>query len=42
MTRVMTGARSVRVEGTVFGPDAAKAAVAATEDRVRAVLETAA
>ncbi|WP_315776829.1 MULTISPECIES: FMN-dependent NADH-azoreductase [unclassified Bradyrhizobium] len=32
----------VRVEGTVFGPEAAKAAIAATEAQVRSVLEKAA
>lgn len=37
----LTDVEIVRVEGTVFGPDAAKAAIAATEARVRAVLETA-
>lgn len=36
----LTDIEIVRVEGTVFGPDAAKAAVAATEAQIRAILET--
>lgn len=38
----LTDVEIVRVEGTVFGPEAAKAAVATTEAKVRAVLEAAA
>lgn len=38
----LTDVEIVRVEGTVFGPEAAKAAIAATEAQVRAVLEKAA
>jgi FMN-dependent NADH-azoreductase len=38
----LTDIEIVRVEGTVFGPDAAKAAIAATEAKVRSVLEKAA
>ncbi|MBB2792535.1 UNVERIFIED_ORG: FMN-dependent NADH-azoreductase [Rhizobium pisi] len=38
----LTDVEIVRVEGTVFGPEAAKAAIAAAEAQVRAVLETAA
>jgi FMN-dependent NADH-azoreductase len=34
----LTNVEIVRVEGTVFGPDAAKAAIAATEGQVRSVL----
>jgi len=36
----LTDIEIVRVEGTVLGPEAAKAAVAATEGRIRSVLET--
>ncbi|WP_026191774.1 FMN-dependent NADH-azoreductase [Methylosinus sp. LW4] len=35
----LTDVEIVRVEGTVFGPEAAKAAIAATEAQVRSVLE---
>ena len=35
----LTDVEVVRVEGTVFGPDAATAAIAATEAQVRSVLE---
>lgn len=35
----LTDVEIVRVEGTVFGPEAAKAAIAATEAQVRAILE---
>ncbi len=35
----LTEIEIVRVEGTVFGPEAAKAAIAATEAQVRSVLE---
>lgn len=38
----LTDIEIVRVEGTVFGPEAAKAAIAATEAQVRSVLEKAA
>ncbi|MEA1647634.1 NAD(P)H-dependent oxidoreductase [Nitrospirillum sp. BR 11164] len=38
----LTDVEIVRVEGTVFGPEAAKAAIAATEAQVRVVLEKAA
>ncbi|WP_337267414.1 FMN-dependent NADH-azoreductase [Oryzifoliimicrobium ureilyticus] len=38
----LTDVEIVRVEGTVFGPEAAKAAIAAAEAKVRAVLEQAA
>ncbi|ABC93254.1 probable [acyl-carrier-protein] phosphodiesterase protein (plasmid) [Rhizobium etli CFN 42] len=38
----LTDIQIIRVEGTVFGPEAAKAAIAATEAQVRAVLEKAA
>lgn len=38
----LTDIEIVRVEGTVFGPEAAKAAIAAAEARVRSVLEKAA
>ena len=38
----LTDVEIVRVEGTVFGPEAAKAAIAATEAQVRSVLERAA
>jgi FMN-dependent NADH-azoreductase len=38
----LTDVEIVRVEGTVFGPDAAKAAIGATEARVHSVLEKAA
>jgi FMN-dependent NADH-azoreductase len=38
----LTDVELIRVEGTVFGPEAAKAAVAATEAQVRSVLERAA
>ncbi|MBB5575677.1 MULTISPECIES: FMN-dependent NADH-azoreductase [Rhizobium] len=38
----LTDVEVVRVEGTVFGPEAAKAAIAAAEVQVRAVLEQAA
>ncbi len=38
----LTDVEIVRVEGTVFGPEAAKAAVAATEAQVRSLLEAAA
>ena len=38
----LTDIEIIRVEGTVFGPEAAKAAIAATEARVRSVLEKAA
>ena len=38
----LTDVELIRVEGTVFGPDAAKAAIAATEAKVRTVLERAA
>lgn len=38
----LTDVEVIRVEGTVFGPDAAKAAIAATEARVRSVLDKAA
>ncbi|NTF91610.1 FMN-dependent NADH-azoreductase [Agrobacterium rhizogenes] len=38
----LTDVEIVRVEGTVFGPDAAMAAIAATEAQVQAVLEKAA
>ncbi|WP_184695263.1 FMN-dependent NADH-azoreductase [Rhizobium leguminosarum] len=37
----LTDIEIVRVEGTVFGPEAAKAAIAATEAQVRAILEQA-
>lgn len=37
----LTDIEIVRVEGTVFGPEAAKAAIAATEAQVRLVLEKA-
>ncbi len=38
----LTDVELIRVEGTVFGPDAANAAIAATEAQVREVLERAA
>ena len=38
----LTDVEIIRVEGTVFGAEAAKAAIAATEAQVRAVLEKAA
>ncbi|MDK1376461.1 MULTISPECIES: NAD(P)H-dependent oxidoreductase [unclassified Sinorhizobium] len=38
----LTDVELVRVEGTVFGPDAANAAISATEVQVRTVLERAA
>ncbi|NKI98770.1 NAD(P)H-dependent oxidoreductase [Novosphingobium sp. SG707] len=38
----LTDVEVIRVEGTVFGPDAAKAAIAAAEAHVRAVLDKAA
>lgn len=38
----LTDIEIVRVEGTIFGPEAAKAAIAATEAQVRAALEKAA
>ena len=38
----LTDVEIVRVEGTVFGPEAANAAIAATEAQVRSVLERAA
>lgn len=38
----LTDIEIVRVEGTVFGPEAAKAAIAATEAQVRSILEKAA
>jgi len=38
----LTDIEIIRVEGTVFGPEAAKAAIAATEAQVRSVLEKAA
>jgi FMN-dependent NADH-azoreductase len=38
----LTDIEIVRVEGTVFGPEAAKAAIAATEAQIRAVLDKAA
>ncbi len=38
----LTDVEIIRVEGTVFGPEAAKAAIAATEAQVQAVLEKAA
>ena len=38
----LTDIEIIRVEGTVFGPEAAKAAIAAAEAQVRAVLEKAA
>lgn len=37
----LTGVEIVRVEGTVFGPEAAKAAIAAAEAQVQAILEQA-
>lgn len=36
----LTDVELVRVEGTVFGPEAARAAIDATAGRVRSVLET--
>lgn len=36
----LTDIKIVRVEGTVFGPEAAKAAITATQAQVRALLET--
>lgn len=38
----LTDVEIIRVEGTVFGPEAAKAAIAATEAQVRAILDKAA
>ena len=38
----LTDIEIVRVEGTVFGPEAAKVAIAATEAQVSSVLEKAA
>lgn len=38
----LTDVEIIRVEGTVFGPEAAKAAIAATEAQVRSLLEKAA
>ncbi len=38
----LTDVEIIRVEGTVFGPDAAKAAIAATEAQVQAILKKAA
>ncbi|MDQ1231606.1 FMN-dependent NADH-azoreductase [Sphingomonas sp. SORGH_AS_0879] len=38
----LTDVEIIRVEGTVFGPEAAKAAIAATEAQLRSVLEKAA
>lgn len=35
----LTDIEVIRVEGTVFGPEAAKAAIAATEAQVRSILE---